>query len=224
MARPHQPTSRLSPPYGPPPPPHRRGHPHLRPLQPLARALDRPLGAQVRRRGRRFLDLVDGALHNSGSGDVSCLEISIADKDVIGHKRRIEQITLPRHLELELHIARNGHVFGSSMASLSKKCSGTTKLTCFMLDSNDKLCSAECMCDHPASWRNENICLDSLKELVFNGFMGTAGETDFLNLIIRSGNAVETVSVAFCKNAQPSKDICKVILSSVPAGCSVVFS
>ncbi|TVU39512.1 hypothetical protein EJB05_12935, partial [Eragrostis curvula] len=140
--------------------------------------------------------------------------------DIIGHKRLMEEIKFPHHLGLELQIDPNGHAFGSSVASLLKRCKDARSFP--LVD----LCSAECLCDYPASWRDERFCFNFLEDLEFNGFMGTAYEMDFLIFIITRSNGLKEVLIAFGKDADLIKNIQEIreeIVNSVPAGCLVVF-
>ncbi|TVU39514.1 hypothetical protein EJB05_12937, partial [Eragrostis curvula] len=156
------------------------------------------------------------------------LKLQIAlPRDVICHNRLMEEIKIPHHLVLELQIDPNGHTFGSSVASLLRRCNNITTLKCSMLQIDVNLCSAGCLCDEPASWKDEKVCFNSLEKLVFNGFMGTGCEMDFLIFVTGRSKALKAVSVAFCEVADLIKDIEEIrkeIVSSVPAGCSVQFS
>jgi hypothetical protein len=60
-------------------------------------------------------------------------------QDALGHKILMEHMKLPRHFDLYLYISRDGHAFGSTVASLLKRCNGILTLTCIMHDKNARL-------------------------------------------------------------------------------------
>ena len=77
------------------------------------------------------------------------------------------------------------------------------------------LCLSECMCDEPASWRDQEISFHSVEHLEFYDFMGTDEETDFIYFMCVHSSALKTLSITFSKHTDPS-DFIEDLVSYLP--------
>uniref|UniRef100_A0ACD5ULP2 Uncharacterized protein n=1 Tax=Avena sativa TaxID=4498 RepID=A0ACD5ULP2_AVESA len=114
-----------------------------------------------------------------------------------GHGRLMEHIVLPeQYTDLDLVVEPSRHMFGMSMFQLLKRCIGIRMLHLKLSKrKGDTACSSSCIWDNPPGWKNQEIRLNTLHEILVSDFNDKSHEVDVVSFILKCAPSLQHVGI-----------------------------
>ncbi|KAL6630913.1 hypothetical protein ACP70R_028253 [Stipagrostis hirtigluma subsp. patula] len=115
-------------------------------------------------------------------------------------EQEITQLPCSQYSILELELKIGEHTFGPLVLHLLQirviQQIQTLKVEIDRTDRVETLCTLNCPCEQPGSWRNESIPLTDLEVVRITGLEGEDDEVDFLKVLFRSATVLKSMTVS----------------------------
>ncbi|CAN6168063.1 unnamed protein product [Urochloa humidicola] len=136
---------------------------------------------------------------------------------------------LPNFSVLRLYLLPRGHVFGAMILNLLGICTTIRSLKLVIaIERTDEACLQNCPCDQLQDWRNQNISLIALEEVVIENLQGSGHEIDFVKLMFRCVPLMKRMTVKLAPMVIPSnrgsKELCNIFKANPSVKCYLYSS